>query len=225
MELFTDCLREGAEQLGLALDHSQVALMGGHAQELNFWNKKINLTAIKTASAMAEKHFLDTICAQPLMGFSDSAAIQSNPSEICRIMDMGSGGGFPGIPLKILVPGLTVTLVDSVRKKVNFLNHVIRTLSLKEIVAVHSRVEVLAKDPAHASGYDAVIARGFADLESFVRLAEPMLKPGGQILSMKGDHALEEITPNLKDRFDITPHSYTLPFGHANRYLLALKRK
>ncbi len=207
------------------MERSQIELMAGHARELNLWNKKINLTAIKDAPAMAEKHFLDTLCARPLMALTESDAAHAIPPAPCRIMDMGTGGGFPAVPLKILVPGLTVTMVDSVRKKISFLNHVVRTLDLKDIVAVHARAEALANDPAYAGGYDAVISRGFADLEIFVGLAEPMLKPGGQIFAMKGDHAMAEITAPLKDRFNITIHSYTLPVDHAQRYLLSLVKK
>ncbi|WDP88768.1 MAG: 16S rRNA (guanine(527)-N(7))-methyltransferase RsmG [Desulfobacter sp.] len=217
VQLFTDRLEKGASLSGVKLSPGQLRLMAGHARELSLWNKKINLTAIRGTAAMAEKHFVDTVCACPLM---DDCSPWTG-----RIMDMGTGGGFPAIPLKILNPGMAVTMVDSVRKKVNFLNHVVRTLGLENIAAVHDRVEELAKNEGHANGYDAVISRGFADLEKFVALARPMLRPGGVIYAMKGEHAPAEITPGLENTFEIITRRYKLPFDGAERYLLCLKEK
>lgn len=213
VQLFTDRLRKGVSLSGQKVSPDQLALMVGHARELSLWNKKINLTAIRDTRAMAEKHFLDTVCVHPLL------------ANEYRIMDMGTGGGFPAIPLKILNPGMAVTMVDSVRKKVNFLNHVVRTLGLENISAVHARVEDLANDPDHAQGYDAVISRGFADLEKFVALARPMVKPGGRIYALKGDNAKAEITPVLHQDFNINIHHYRLPFTEADRYLVSMTTK
>lgn len=209
-DLFINRLEKGVALSGQALTQDQLGLMAGHAGELMAWNKKINLTAIKDPMAVAEKHFIDAVCVHPLL---------NNES---RIMDMGTGGGFPAIPLKILNPDMAVTMVDAVRKKVNFLNHVVRTLGLEEVCAVHARVEDLAKDPVHAHGYDAVICRGFADLEKFVDLALPMLRPAGRIYALKGEHAQEEITPALEQNFEISTTRYCLPFEKSDRYLVCL---
>ncbi len=215
---FEDFIRrvdKGATHVGLTLTREQLDLMAGHARELMVWNKKINLTAIRDVAEIAEKHFIDAVSVSPLL--NPVAAVMGY-----RMMDMGTGGGFPAIPLKILHPEMAVTMVDSVRKKTSFLNHVVRILGLEDISAIHTRVEDLANDTAHAKGYDAVISRGFADLEKFVGLAVPMLKPGGRIYALKGDHAKEEITPCLNQNFEISTAHYCLPFEKSHRYLVCM---
>lgn len=217
VDSFVERVGRGAVLAGQALTPEQLALLAGHARELTVWNKKINLTAIRDVAQIAEKHFLDAVFVFSLLNIPDIKAY--------RMMDMGTGGGFPAIPLKILNPDIAVTMVDSVRKKTNFLNHVVRTLGLADICAVHARVEDLAKDPAHAREYDAVISRGFADLGKFVELARPMLKPGGRIYALKGDHAEKEISPALDQEFEISTAHYTLPFEKSDRYLVCLTPK
>jgi len=218
VDCFVNRVDKGAVLAGQALTREQLDLMAGHARELMVWNKKINLTAIRDVAQIAEKHFLDAVSVSPLLNNGSLA-------KGYRIMDMGTGGGFPAIPLKILNPDMELTMVDSVRKKTNFLNHVVRSLGLEDICAVHARVEDLANDPTHVRGYDAVISRGFADLEKFVGLALPMLKPGGRIYALKGDHAKEEITPSLDQHFEISTAHYCLPFEKSDRYLVCLVPK
>ncbi len=213
LEAFSDRLCQGCDTMGIVLDHHQIASMARHAHQLILWNKKINLTAIRDPLDIAEKHFLDAI------------GVQQFVSAKGRIMDMGTGGGFPSIPLKVMDPLVQYCLVDSVRKKVNFLNHVIRTLGLGGIQALHTRVEDLAQDPDHAKGYDAVISRGFANLEKFVALALPLLKPGGEIYALKGREGIDEINPALESGFHITQDHYQLPFTKAGRYLIRLKER
>ncbi|MCG8617976.1 MAG: 16S rRNA (guanine(527)-N(7))-methyltransferase RsmG [Desulfobacterales bacterium] len=213
LSVFETRLKAGAEILGITLTDEQTGAMACHARELWAWNKKINLTAITDPLASAEKHFVDALAVLPFLG------------NETRIMDMGSGGGFPAIPLKILAPSVSFTMVDSVRKKVNFMNHVARQLKLEGIKAVHSRVEELAKSPDHACTYDAVISRGFTGLEAFADLALPMLTQGGCIYALKGKQALEEVTPGLQERFYITHDHYLLPFEKSDRYLIKLISK
>lgn len=213
LEAFSDRLCQGCDAMGIDIEHHQVALMACHARELMLWNKKINLTAIRDPREMAEKHFLDAV------------GVHQFVSAKGKIMDMGTGGGFPSIPLKVLDPSVQYCLVDSVRKKVSFLNHVIRTLGLGDIQALHTRVEDLALDPEHANGYDAVISRGFANLEKFVDLALPLLKPGGHIYALKGKDGVDEISPALESGFHITQDHYQLPFEKSDRCLIRLKER
>lgn len=210
---FEERLETGAHALGISLNPDQVRLMAGHARELWAWNRKINLTAITDPLVSAEKHFVDAVAVQPFIGNAH------------KMMDMGTGGGFPAIPLKILNPSIRFTMVDSVRKKVSFLNHVVRTLGLEGIRAVHGRVEDLAKSPEHAHMYDAVISRGFAGLEGFTDYALPMLAHGGRMYALKGRQALDEITPAVKERFRISHEHYQLPFEKSDRYLVRLTLK
>ncbi len=211
MKEFYHCLRDGADALGLNVSPGQVDLMVAHARQLQLWNAKMNLTAITDIRLVADKHFVDALAAVRYL------------ERPARIMDMGSGAGFPAIPMKVICPDLNVTMVDAVRKKVSFLNHVVRTLTLDNISALHARVEDLASDPGHFQLYDGVTARGFANLGKLARLAAPMLAPGGRIYALKGAHALEEITPELETQFHITCKSYRLPFVHDQRCVLILE--
>jgi 16S rRNA (guanine527-N7)-methyltransferase len=214
-------LKQGSKKINIHITQDQIALMAAHANELIKWNKKINLTAIVDPLAMAEKHFIDAIAVQPFLNQADRNQADRNQEK--KIMDMGTGGGFPSLPLKILSPSIQFTLVDSSRKKVNFLKHVIRTLGLDNIDAIHSRVEDLAFDDSHAKSFDAVMSRGFAGLEKFVGLALPLLKPGGKIYALKGKQAEEEVTPALRSRFEIRIDHYLLPFERSDRYMVQLK--
>ncbi len=207
---FINRLKQGTQQLNIPMTAIQMDLMAIHAGELILWNKKINLTAIVDPLAMAEKHFIDAIAVNPFLGREK------------KIMDMGTGGGFPSIPLKIMNPSIHFVLVDSSRKKVSFLKHVIRCLGLNHIDAIHARVEELANDPAHAKAYDAVISRGFAGLEKFVMHALPLLRAGGTIYALKGKQAETEITPALISGFDIRTDHYSLPFEKSDRYMIQL---
>lgn len=210
---FANRLKQGCKQINIQISESQIALMAAHAGELLLWNKKINLTAITDPLAMAEKHFIDAIAVHPFLGREK------------KIMDMGTGGGFPAIPLKILHPEIHFVLVDSSRKKVSFLKHLIRSLKLNQIDAIHSRVEDLAQDPFHPKAYDAVISRAFTGLEQFVGLAVPLIKPGGKIYALKGKQAEAEITPALRSGFEIKMDHYSLPFEKSDRYVIQLSSR
>jgi len=204
------CIIKGSNDLGVKVSDHQVQLMILHAKELMAWNKKINLTAIKKPLQIAEKHFVDSIAAASFL-----------ENETC-LMDMGSGGGFPGIPIKIMNPSLKVVLVDSSRKKVNFLKHVIRTLHLENIDAIHARVEDLHENNAYQNKYDAVISRAFTSLSDFVTFAAPFLNEKGTIYAMKGKNAEKEITSTISNKFDFKTYHYLLPFEKSDRYMIKL---
>jgi len=207
---FEHYLKNGSNDLGIQISEHQTELMAMHAKELMVWNKKINLTAIKDPMKVAEKHFIDSIA--PVSFFKNEKGL----------IDLGSGGGFPGIPIKIMRPSLKVVLVDSSRKKINFLKHVIRTLHLENIEAFHSRVEDLHENKAYQNKFDAVISRAFADLSSFVELAAPFLNKTGTIYAMKGKNAKQEITSEMLNNFNLTFDHYTLPFEKSDRFVIKL---
>lgn len=210
---FKERLISGADIMGISVSGEQADLMMIHAQQLMAWNKKINLTAIKEPLQIAEKHFVDSIATLPF--FKNEASL----------IDMGSGGGFPGIPIKIMNPSLKVVLIDSSRKKVNFLKHVIRTLHLKDIDAIHSRVEDLKEDPAFKNQFDAVISRAFTELSGFVAVAEPFLNSKGTIYALKGKNAEKEMTPQILEKFNAKSNFYQLPFEKSERYVIQLSLK
>jgi len=206
-------LQNGLKALKIKISDDQVQLMTIHAKELMIWNKKINLTAIKQPLKIAEKHFIDSL------------AVASFIKNKNSIIDLGSGGGFPGIPLKIMNPLLNVVLVDSSRKKINFLKHVIRLLGLQGIEAIHSRAQDLHDKDLYIAGFDAVISRAFTELSNFVELASPFLNKEGTIYAMKGKQAKKEITPELLENFNVTADHYMLPFEKSDRYMIALSQK
>ena len=149
--------------------------------ELVTWNQKINLTSITDPEEVEEKHIIDSLI--------PAKYIPENSS----LLDLGTGGGFPGVPLKIFMPTLSVTLVDSVRKKVNFLKYVIGMLKLENITAHQLRVEDLANHPDFEGRFDVVISRAFTALDRFLQIAAPLVKSDGVIIAMKGREVDKEI--------------------------------
>jgi len=210
---FTQRIKLGSNSLNISVLDHQIDMMILYAKELVIWNKKINLTAIKEPLLIAEKHFIDSIAAVSFFG-----------NETC-LMDMGSGGGFPGIPIKIMKPLLKVVLVDSSQKKVNFLKHIIRILHLENIDAIHARVEGLRGEERYKNKFDAVISRAFTSLSNFEILAFPFLNKEGTLYAMKGKHADQEITPGILKKFDLQTNYYQLPFEKSDRYMIKLTIK
>jgi 16S rRNA (guanine527-N7)-methyltransferase len=191
----------GAEQVGVILEKSQLDAMAFHASELIKWNKKFNITAITDPVEMAVKHFVDSIALVPCVPVG------------AAVVDLGSGGGFPGIPLKICRPDVHVVMVDASRKKVSFLNHVVRMEKLPHAIAVHSRVEDLGRDEKFAGRFDMVVSRAFTALGRFVDLAVPFLSDHGKIVAMKGNLSGEEVGEVDLNRFDVNVTRYCLPNG------------
>jgi len=173
-ELLVRC----ATELGIELDSNELGRFGRFAEELKKWNRKINLTAIRDDRDIVVKHFADSLT---LLRAVDRAG---------SLLDIGSGGGFPCIPLKIMLPKLSVVSVDAVEKKVLFQRQAARLLHLQHFTALHVRGEELVK--SYASHFDTVVSRAFSDLPYFVSLALPLLKDSGRIVAMKGREGQEE---------------------------------
>jgi len=194
---------DGARGLGIDVQPGQANQFATHASILKEWNQKINLTAIDSPTDMAIKHFLDSI-----VPFS-----YITPGS--RLLDVGSGAGFPGIPLKIMLPSLNVTLVDATRKKVSFLTHVIQQLHLSDISAIHSRVENLRRD--REGEFDMIVCRAFSSLNSFVEKSLPLLASDGLLIAFKG----KNIEPDLMQvpTFQEVGKTFFVPGNKPNRRL------
>lgn len=149
--------------------------------ELLRWNTRINLTAITDHREALEKHLVDSLTVLEEVG----------PAG--RLLDLGSGGGFPGLPLRIVAPRLEVLSVDAVEKKIAFQRHVVRLLGLDGFTPWHGRAEGLPAQKIFAAGFDRVVSRAFASLEQFARLALPCLAPRGRIIAMKGPDGPAEL--------------------------------
>ncbi|MBE7433753.1 MAG: 16S rRNA (guanine(527)-N(7))-methyltransferase RsmG [Anaerolineales bacterium] len=155
----------------------QVAALVNYERELIEWNRKFNLTAIRDVESIRSKHFLDS--------FSCVLAWRANPPR--RLVDVGTGAGFPGIPLKIIYPTMHVTLVESVGKKAMFCQHVIQTLGLDDMEVIHARAEDAGHDPAHRETYDWAVARAVANMNILAEYLLPLVKLGGTMLAQKGE--------------------------------------
>ena len=174
-------LEEGAKSFGILLKERDIDLFALYLNELLKWNQKINLTAIRTEKEIIIKHFLDSLSVYPYL-----------PKDF-TLLDIGAGAGFPGIPLKMVQPSLQLILIDSARKKVDFQNHIIRTLGLKGVGTVQGRVQDRGILEQWAGKFDALVSRAFSDLRTFLALGYPFLKNGGMAIAMKGEMPEEEI--------------------------------
>lgn len=179
---FCRLIRESALELGISLDDRQVFQFAKYHGELLLWNKKINLISERSSLDIPIKHFIDSLTALPFLNNKDS-----------KVLDIGSGGGFPALPLKIAAPGLEMLLVESSRKKASFLKHCIRSLELCRVTVTTTRVEKLAKSGNYSNGFDAVISRATFKLPDFVSAGAPFLRPGGILIAMKGANFSDEL--------------------------------
>lgn len=173
-------------QLGLCATADMEHQLIHYYEILTEWNKVMNLTTITDFDEVLEKHFLDSVSIANYVEFS----------ETIRLIDVGTGAGFPGIPLKILYPHINVLLVDSLNKRVNFLNDVIGQLQLKNIEAVHGRAEELARKKEYRNQFDLCVSRAVANLASLSEYCLPFVKTGGIFAAYKSievDSEVEEI--------------------------------
>ena len=174
---------ESAEKLfGVKLSEEQREQFRVYEALLIDWNSKINLTAVRDPEGIRIKHFLDSLSCVPVLGDMNGRLL----------IDIGTGAGFPGIPLRILYPELRLTLVDSVGKKADFCQLAVNTLHLKGVKVLKDRSEELGAAKAHREQYDAAAARAVAVMPVLCEYLLPLVKPGGQMLAMKGESAPEE---------------------------------
>jgi len=176
-------LKEDALQFGIELNDKQLVQFDIYYNMLIEWNEKINLTAITELDEVIKKHFLDSI--------SIGRILKQNKKV--SILDIGTGAGFPGIPIKIAFPEVEVTLIDSLNKRVNFLNEVIKELSLEGIIAIHGRAEDFAKKDLLREKFDLCVSRAVANLSSLSEFCLPYVKIGGKFISYKSEKAREEL--------------------------------
>lgn len=171
------------ESVNIILDKTQKEQFQRYYELLIEWNSFMNLTAITEYSEVLKKHFFDSL----------SIVKKIDLTEINNMIDIGTGAGFPGIPLKIAFPHLRVVLLDSLGKRVKFLNHVIEELKLEEIEAIHGRAEDFAKNVKYREQFDLSVSRAVANLASLSEYCIPYTKIGGSFVSYKSVKAEEEI--------------------------------
>ena len=203
--------------LGVTLEAVALERLDWLGKELLRWNRTHNLTAIIDPAEIREKHLADSLTLLPLLGTAT------------RLLDLGSGAGFPALPLKIARPALEVVSVDAVGKKIAFQRHVARSLKLAGFTAVHGRAEDLPGAPCCGAGFDLVTARALGSLPLLARLAAPCLAPGGRLIAMKGAEGAAELAAGQAELavlgFACTAHhALRLPVSGAERCLLVLEK-
>jgi 16S rRNA (guanine527-N7)-methyltransferase len=209
-----DLVSLGIEGLGLNLSSTNIADLEIFLQEMGRWNQVHNLTAIEGEKNSVSLHLIDSITVLPLM--RQFLTLQ-NP----KIADLGSGGGLPAIPIAILQPDWHVTLIEAIRKKTAFLQHVRGKLALKNIQVLSERVEAVAK--SQPERFDAVISRAFTNLARFLELSEPLLKPNGLVFAMKSKRADEELQDVCMDDWQlVADEPLRIPNLEVDRRLLVL---
>lgn len=176
-------LQAGLRDLGLSAEPSQLEQFQAYAALLTDWNTRMNLTAITDAEGIAVKHFLDSVLPLAYFSFPDGL----------RVADIGTGAGFPGLPLKIMRPDLKLTLVDSLNKRVVFLTEVCRQLGLEGVTCIHARAEELGRDRRHREAYDLVVSRAVANMTVLSEYCLPFVRVGGQLLALKAADIEDEL--------------------------------
>jgi 16S rRNA (guanine527-N7)-methyltransferase len=202
----TDLL-DGARALGLDLDETQLAQLTRHLDLMDEWGERMNLTAIRERSQQLTRHVLDSLSVAPWLRGR-------------RVADVGSGAGFPGIPLAIVRPDLHFALIESTGKKCRFLEHVRDTLGLANVEVVQSRAE--AYRPAER--FDTVLARAVGPLADLVRYAGSLVAGGGRLLAMKGRYPGDELAKKLNGWKVVGVHPLRVPGLDEQRHLVELAR-
>lgn len=179
---FAEILKKAAEEYGISLSETQLQQFDRYQELLVEWNQKMNLTALTEPKDVAIKHMIDSVSVYDEKWFSEGMSV----------IDVGTGAGFPGLPLKILCPSLKVTLLDSLNKRVKFLETVVSELGLSDIVCVHARAEEAARQKQYREKFDAVVSRAVARLPILAEYDLPFVRVGGFFAAMKGAKYEEE---------------------------------
>ena len=183
-----EILLQGAKEFGLNLSEAQLGQFLTFKELLLKWNEKMNLTAITEEKEIMVKHFLDSI----------SSSVHFDFSKPMKLIDVGTGAGFPGVPLKIVHPSLEVTLLDSLNKRLNFLHTVIEDLGLKQVTTVHSRAEDAGSNSVHREQYDICVSRAVAHMAVLLEYCLPFIQVGGYFIAQKGPAIVEELKESAK---------------------------
>ncbi|MBZ2175692.1 16S rRNA (guanine(527)-N(7))-methyltransferase RsmG [Schnuerera sp. xch1] len=176
-------LIKGAKTLGIELNEEEINNFVLYKELLKKWNQKINITSITDDIEVDIKHFIDSITPLTTNVFKENI----------KLIDIGTGGGFPGIPLKIIKKDMNVLLLDSTMKRIKFLSEVVDELSLEHVTPVHGRAEEMGRDKKYREKFDIAISRAVASLNTLCEYCLPLVKVGGHFISMKGSDVDEEL--------------------------------
>jgi 16S rRNA (guanine527-N7)-methyltransferase len=213
-------LEANLKEKGISLTQDQIDQFELYFETLVEWNEKMNLTAITDKAEVYLKHFYDSITASFYFDFT-------KPFHLC---DVGAGAGFPSIPLKIVFPHIEVTIVDSLNKRISFLNHLAKVLKLENVHFIHDRAETFGVNPLYRENFDVVTARAVARMSVLSELCLPLVKTGGHFIAMKAAHANDELEVGQKAITTLggrleAMHTFTLPMEESERNILIIKKE
>ena len=208
------------QEKGITLTDKQLEQFEKYYETLVEWNEKMNLTAITDKAEVYLKHFYDSLTAAFYFDFS-------KPFHLC---DVGAGAGFPSIPLKIAFPHIEVTIVDSLNKRISFLNHLATVLELENVHFIHDRAETFGVNPLYRESYDMVTARAVARMSVLSELCLPLVRVGGHFIAMKAAHAQDELEAGQKAIATFGGKvekifTFTLPIEESERNILVIKKE
>lgn len=219
MRNFDQLSAEANKAFSLAITAEQLKMLEKYADTLVIWNHQLNLTAITEPDEVRLKHFLDAL----------SCRLAFDKFQPASLVDVGTGAGFPGLPLKLLAPDLSLTLVESVAKKTQFLEDIVQELGLDDVCILPERAEDVGQNPAHRQQYDCAVARAVAGLPTLAEYLLPLVRIGGVAVAQKGETAPQEIEQaqnafatlggELQDLIEVR-----LPGVEGKRYLVVIKK-
>ena len=213
-------LEDGCQAFGVTLTDKQIEQFEKYYELLVEWNKVMNLTGITEFDEVMQKHFVDSV----------AAAKYAEMEKVNSLIDVGTGAGFPGIPLKIVYPHIQVTLLDSLNKRIKFLEEVVDNLRLTGIETVHGRAEDAAKKAEYREQFDLSVSRAVANLASLTEYCLPFVKVGGKFVSYKSVSVDEEITQSKKAVYVLggeigKVEKFNLPESDMERSLVIIEKK
>lgn len=217
MANIAEFLEKNLESHQLVLTQVQKKQLVDYMNHILEWNEKINLTAIKNEEEFVVKHFIDSLIIMSLEQFQKAETI----------LDIGTGGGFPGIPLAIAYPDKKFYLVDSLNKRIKVINEGIEKLGIRNVETLHSRAEDLKKNPEYAKGFDLVVSRAVANMKKLSGYMLPYVKRGGYALALKGPIAEEELKDALGEIKKLrgkNPEILKLNLDHSNHNVISIEK-
>lgn len=212
-------LQKGSQQLGVILNEEQINQFFKYYELLVSWNEKMNLTAITEEKEVIIKHFLDCLTVAKEFDFAPST----------HLIDIGTGAGFPGLPLKIAYPHLEITLVDSLQKRIRFLETVTEELGLMQVQCIHGRAEELGQSPVYREQYDLCVSRAVAHLSVLYEYTLPFIAQGGYFLALKGPDVVQELAESEKalgllGGKHIQTSTLSLPYSDITHSIIRIKK-
>jgi len=215
-------LIDGAQRLGINLNEEQIKKFSRYLELLVQWNQKINLTSLKTPQEIIIKHFLDSIsCIKVINNYIDAERI--------NIIDIGTGAGFPGMPIKIICSSIRLSLLEARKRKTTFLEKVIKEMNFQQVKILNGRAETFGKGADHREKYDIAISRAVARLNVLSEYCLPLVRVGGLFIAQKGRSYNQETEKSLKvvqllGGELIGVENVIIPFINQERYLLVIKK-